>query len=695
MSKVDLYIGTDLLDFSEEINVKRQVKDYRDTSLGSTNKSYTLQIPLTAANKKILQHVQDVRSRGQVSDQGRIVVDGMEIIRGKVRILRAAGEVARTIIEADDWLDGISGKSIKSLSWDSGDEHTFSKTNVQNSWTAAAGALYRYPMFNFAELLSGDYGAGGSDLYIYDFYPMWNIATIVEKLINDAGYTLASGGFFASTFGQALYLLSAPDLLADELIQGKNLEVYVDQNSDNQADQSIAGLTFGYVALTPGTMVIDGEEEDEGSDFSTLTHQYTVPEDGHYRFQAKIEVTSTQNILPTTWSVQENYLTWSIRKNSTDDLAASGALISTSSPHLFDANNEFTLDTGYVALEAGDKIEVYITRCESGATNDTPVSQTASINITQDLTNSYLKAVWSERNLWPAKGNTISPSDLLPDLDGQDFLKGLRDMANLRFWVDGMNKTVYIETANDFYGSTVIDWRDKIDYNEEIEQEIIASNYKETQKLQYKPDANDKAYSNEVSANGVPFQKIVTLTNEYRKPGSEDRENGVFSPTPLGDMPQIGHWSYRKVPRIFGNAEFVGGGRQYPAERSKSWEPRILEWKGMVALTNGTWDWVGEFGSSSSGYTTFPSAETPDMNDMYTDYWLKDWARIDNNKIVTVTLKLTPSEIMKFHTVVGTPENEGFRAIYLLNIEGVDMYFLDCKLTTDGDRVKCEFIQDL
>ena len=87
---------------------------------------------------------------------------------------------------------------------------------------------------------------------------------------------------------------------------------------------------------------------------------------------------------------------------------------------------------------------------------------------------------------------------------------------------------------------------------------------------------------------------------------------------------------------------------------------------------------------------------TPDMSDMYDEYLLKDWNRIEKNKIVTVTLVLTPAEIMKFMTVVGTaPWNEGFRATYKLNIEGVDMFFICSKIITDGDRVQAEFIQKM
>jgi hypothetical protein len=694
MSKTQLYIGTDLLEFNAEINVKRQVNDYRDPAIGSTVKSYTLEIPLTRTNRKILGFVDDVRSRVEVTEVARLVVNGMEVIRGKFRIFSANRFSVRAIIEGSDWITDISGTSIKDLSWIAGDAHTFSSTNIVASWTASAGAFYRYPLINFAELISGDYGTGGSDVYPYEFYMMWNIEDIVTKMFLDAGYTLASGSFFAGTFGQSLYLLSRPNPAADEFITGKALHVYVDNSTDNQANQSIGAFSYGCVSLSK-VMDIDAEVDDEGNDFSTVNNRYTVPEDGTYRFQAQIRVDSEINDSFANWTCYDNYLDWEIRKNGTTAIV-SDSQETHSATHIFDSNPYFNLDTGYVYLEAGDYIEVYLERVQACGTNSNPVSQTATIEIMAGSTSSFLKCVWSEQNLWPGIGQTIAPEDYLPDIDGVDFLKGLKEAFNLRFFADRNNKTIYVETSDDFYGSTVVDWSDKIDYSQGIKVEVISANYRRNQLFKWNPDTGDKAYTNEVAANGVPLTKELVIDSEYVKTGNSERTNPTFSPSPLGIMAQIGHWGTGKIPRIFGSADFVSGSRAYPAARPNQWNPRLFEWKGMVALTSGNFDYYTDFeDTTATNYTTFPQAITPDMADMYNDYLLKDWNRIEKNKIVTVTLVLSPVEIMKFMTVVGTAANEGFRATYKLNVEGVDMLFICSKIITDGDRVQAEFIQKM
>ena len=686
MSKADIYLGTSLLDFSDFLNVKRQVNDYRNFRIGSSTKSYTLNIPLTKTNRELLKYIDDLRSRQEVTDLARILVDGSEIIRGKLRLLSSNPQFAKGIVEADDWLDDISGISIRGLSWDGGDEHTFNGANVENSFTAGAGAFYRYPLINFAALYSKDVGVDAK-VYPYDFYPMWNIEDIVRKIFSDVGYTLAANSFFDGAFGQALYLLSAPITVQDDFLADKLLEVFVDDDLDNYNTSTVDPANSDTWSISQ-VMVIGGEEEDEGDDFTG--NEYTVPADGVYRFQAKITIVSEMNDAPSLWSIQANSLNWQIRKDAVALETGTGAGVI-----LFDGEPEFTLDTGHILLEAGDVIDINLA-LSVDATNIDAGSQSAALYIKAGADVSYLRSQPDQWNLWPGIGTAIGPDVYLPDISSTDFLKGLKEAFNLRFWMDRANRTIYIETSDDFYGPTVVDFSDKIDYSEEISMEVIASNYFKTQRFRWKPDTSDKAYTNYVADFGVPFQKELVLLSEYTKAGATERVNPVFSPSILGNLFQVGHTD-GKVSRIFGSQDFISSAEPYPAFRSKTWLPRILEWKGLVNLTTGNFDYFEtiEQGSSPTAYTTFPSAETPDMSDMYEAFWLKDFNRVDKNKIATPVLKLTPAELIPFSTVVGTAANEGFRATYKVNIEGIDMYFIVQRTTTDGDRVKFELVQKM
>ncbi len=689
MSKIQLYIGTDLLDFNGKVNVKRQVNDYRNPSIGGNVTSYTLDVPLTRTNRPLLGFIDDIRSRVEVTETARLVADGMEIIQGKLRVLRANTNRCVIIIEGNDWMNDISGVSIQDLSWAGGDAHTFTAANVLASWTAGAGAFYRYPLINFGITISEGYGSGGTELYPADFYPMFNIAGIVTKLFLDAGYTLDGSGFFAGAFGQALYLLAKPVVAVTEFLEDKLMDVYVDDDSDNYDSDLTGGGAPASVSID-AIVDFDAKTTDEGNDFNTSNNTYIVPATGTYRFQAQIKVYSTMNQVGGSWTVTSLSLDFAIRSNDVDLVS-----VVSSSNDAFDAGNEtYLIDTGYIYLESGDDIDCYLNMTVNG-TNDTGGSLTAELYVMNGAAISFFNNVWGEQNLWPGKGYSITPAEFLPDIDGLDLLRGLREFANLRFWMDRNNRTAYIETSNDFYGSTVIDWSDKIDYSQLPVMEVISSNYKEKQKFLWKADAADRAYIDEVAVNGIPFTKELTLSSEYIQAGFTDRENRAFYATVNADMLQIGHSDQYKVARIYGNQEDATT-RPFPADRAKSWQPRLLEWQGLVALTVGNFDWMETPSDlTPTNYTTFPRGATPDMNDMFDDYMLKDWRRIEKNKIVTVTLKLTSAEIMKFMTVVGTAANEGFRATYIVNIEGIDMTFIVSGIVTDGDRVKAELIQKM
>ena len=217
MSKTQLYIGTDLLDFDEHINVVRRVMDFRDLDIGSNVKSYTLDIGLTKNNRKFLKFPANVKSRVEVEDEARLLTDDIEVIRGKFKTMSIGDQKIRAIVDANDWLEDISGVSIKDLGWVSGDNHVFGPTTVVDSWTAGAGAFYRYPLIFFSRLWSQE-SSPSPAVYPYDFYPAWSIPGIIEKIFTNKGYTVAAGGFFDSATAQALYIESAPHPNDDDFI---------------------------------------------------------------------------------------------------------------------------------------------------------------------------------------------------------------------------------------------------------------------------------------------------------------------------------------------------------------------------------------------------------------------------------------------------------------------------------------------
>jgi len=694
MSKNRIYIGTELMDFNGEINIKRQVNDFRDLTIGTSAKSYAFDIPLTRTNKRLLEHYQDVRSREEVSDTARIFVDDMEVISGRIRLLNVDQEKVRAIVEADDWLENIRGVSIQDVDW-TGDTHLLSESNVTGSWASVgptATPLYCYPVMNYCLPWSEQTGFGAIT-YPNDFYPVWKIKEIVERIMEQAGYSIAANGFFDSNDGHTKYINSRPVPNSDDFLENKGLSVYVDDNTDNYDSDTVGALGSASCTVNQ-VLVIQGETTDEGNDFSTGTYRYTAPADGTYRFKAQIKVGRSNTV---NWDISAETITWSIRKNGTAIVSFTDSETNPPEPTLFNTGNSFDLDTGWVHLDATDYVDIHV-NIGIGATDATGSGGTLELYIEAGASASYLENTWDERNLWPGIGYTNDPAVMLPDIDCVTFLKACKEAYNLRFFVDKMNKTVYIETSDDFYNwtpSTFTDWSDKVDYSKGYLLETVGSNYKANQLLRWKADTGDRAWNNYVSANGTPFTKTVVLSGEYIQKGTEEHENSAFYASAYGTYPQLGLYK-DNFSRIHGSEEYMANA-SYPEYRAKSWQPRLLKYE---RVDMGVSDYVEiRYGPEDTGYTrqyVIPIMLTDDMSDLYDDYWLKDYRRIEKNKLLTCTLKLTPAEIMKFMTVVGSsPWAEGFRATYKINIEGNDMFWICSKIVTDGNLVKAEFIQKM
>lgn len=679
-----LTIGTEYADFNGTVNIMKSVNDFRDLDIGTNEKTYPISLDLTATNRRLLKFVNYVNSIEQVTDSARLFIRGMDTIKGKLRILKVYKNSADVSIDANIWSDLIDGLSIRDLDW-SGDTHTFNATNVKDSWTASQGALYRYPLINFAQLHSDEHGQDAK-VIANDFVPMWNVYEIITRIFTAAGYH--SWSLFNNNYLKDYYILSEPRPVDNQFISQKGLKVYPTSSDDNLDSDS--NVQIGESSTLSLAKVVDfnSKQTDEGIDWSITEDHYTVPETGTYHFSVALKIWCDHNQDPG-WNISGNQtLNIQIRKNGSPLTQ-----VSWSNPTLFSTSDEFYVNGGWQHFEQGDEVEVYI-NAYSMALNYTSEVQNPTLEISGGVGNSWFRLTWDNRCLWPGIGYTYDPSFSLPDIDCVDFLKWIKQMFNLRFFFDHTWKYVTFEPAEVGWIKNINkNWSDKVDYGEEVEQEIIASNYKRHQKFFYKEDSNDASYEKYVNQYGVPFQKIHDLTSEYAMPGTDEYENG-FSPTIMGSMGQIGS-HYADIPRIWDSGNKVESW-EFPNYRPESWAPRIFKWFGMTALTDGRWGWYTDMNDTTPDtYTTFPKVACPDWSDLFDSYWKKTLKIIDNNRIITAVLKLRPHEIRPFQTQVGGWSTEGFRIKYRIKINGVEMIFLITKIITDGERCKVEMIQYL
>ena len=115
----EIYIGNNKADFNGDVNVEYSVSDFSEFNSGANNTSFPIDLPLTPNNKSLLHYSNELSVNEEVVDEGKILVDDTEIIRGKITVLSFSKTIARIIIEKDSWLTTIEQTSIKALDFSS------------------------------------------------------------------------------------------------------------------------------------------------------------------------------------------------------------------------------------------------------------------------------------------------------------------------------------------------------------------------------------------------------------------------------------------------------------------------------------------------------------------------------------------------------------------------------------------------
>jgi hypothetical protein len=172
-------------------------------------------------------------------------------------------------------------------------------------------------------------------------------------------------------------------------------------------------------------------------------------------------------------------------------------------------------------------------------------------NFTNTITGTY--QLFAQRNTNIAARDGIYDIGLQPDFTqyGQtfdlkniinkdykqiDFIKGVAHAFNLQFTSDEASKTIYIEPFDTFYQplSEAIDWTDKLDIGQEIQDKWLNLDIKRDVVFKYKTDSKDE----KVRQRSIDYFKEIedeypyfeTLSDEFER-GTSTFENPFFAGT--------------------------------------------------------------------------------------------------------------------------------------------------------------------
>ncbi len=658
--QIKLYIGSEPADFNEAFNAMYSIGDIRDLGFGNNNTSYTLNLPLTKTNKRLLSFINQPDVKSEVSKVGRLYLNESLIIQGTIQVLSYSYYVAQIIINADDWIADLGLLNMTDLDF-SAYNYAFTSANIIASWSASY-PFYRYPMIDFGALASGQTGSTAT-LLANDFIPMFSLAQIITKIFSP--FVIVSN-WINSAWVKDLFILANEIIAADSFISNKALSVKGASASDNQHTEGVTShqtktSQFGLTTIRLITKIID-----EGSDYNVSYGYYTIPESGTYRFTVTLIMVNTGQLTPFTENENQLSLT----------LTQSGSATRTLDSFTGDLINGAThiLESGYCYFVAGDVIKVQMDGY-SNAYNTSGTTANLTVGITTD---SSMVNIWNNVNKYTGINQTVNISTMLPNMTQIDFVSAIRDMFNLRFWFDKSKQTLYIEPWDQFISSTIVDLTNSIDFDN-IQTELISQYYNKTTSFKWKDDTSDQAYVEYLKTNTNPGEKDLTLNSLFTIPGIIVKES-PFSSIITGYGMAI-YECYVFIPRIWAD---VIGPNPTVFNRLTGFNTRIVHWDG---LTSGfTWY------MDSVAKTTYPKISPITWDYLYSNYLQKFYHYIDMGKLFTARMKINPIFLNQFYMVLNNAINEGFRPTYQIVINGIRNNFILQKVTTDGEEIEMELI---
>ena len=687
------YYNVDLFD-NVPIQLEKSIVDIQEPDQRTSDFTRTITIPGTHNNNTIFSNIFEVNNsvisggfNPNIKVNCILFRDGIPQMRGLLQLTNIKIEDEQNVTydvvvigRTANLFQELGDKMMTELDL-SAYNHTWNATNIQNSWTAAIGVGYVYP------LIDRGYSTNEQFYYYNETFPATYIKSLVDAIFKDSGYRFRSN-FFESTIFKSLIMPYSGDgfRMTQSEVEDRLFEI-----AFNSASSFITMTTTGLLSKILFPNIIKNSVP-----ASIASNQWTVPTGylGNYIFRTELDMT-IKYIGGSSYTNDVVMFGVSILRDRGGVITAlftdlfrtdwTGS-ITTNSTFNFKYNGQSPLSY----LEDGDKIYVGFDVITL-ANLFTP----ANIQIRFNAGSSFFNSSDGVYNL----GANIQLANSLPkQLKQADFLKGLIKMFNLYFQPDPTDdKKLIIEPRDDFYSSNVIDLTQKVDVSKEYNLEPMGALQWKSLEFHYQKDSDEynKKYLEQYE-NEYGFKR-VTVSNDFL---TEVKKIELpFAPTPLADASN----NDRTISKIrFFNAD---GKRQATVAK-----PRILYYGGLVNTTIGTYFLGGRtlptvrstfayaghldnvanptfdlsFGMPETIY--FGSGTRPLLtnNNLYNKYWKKSIDEITDkdSKILKCSVHLSNVDL----------QNISFRDSYLIDRQYYRLYKITTDLNSD-EPARCEFLK--
>jgi hypothetical protein len=411
--RTEIYIENQRLDLYKDISAEftYNIDDVKDFSSRNTNFSKTIILPGNATNNKLFGHIFEFGSsnfynpaadnvgynfNAAKSAACLIYVDRIQLFKGVIRLLEIVidnGSIeyeCAVFGELGGFISALGISKLEDLDFSDYD-HSWTTTNIDNSWQTINGSGYYYPLIDY-----GQVSTNKSSYQVSALRPALYVREYIDKLITDSGYTYESSFFDTAVFRRLIIPNNQKDLSAYNINYFQaNVEARYD-TIDYYADATnIIKLIYPAPTISGSFVASNGNTRFTYTGATALTMNATIRLNGSYEQYADI-------------------LYFALVKNGSTQVAISDSVI-----NLYDTF-DFTF-SGSISFVTNDYFEVQAIR------QDTASAYTIWIN-----SGDILFTTDVSQNVPINYGETININGTIPrGIFQKDFFASIVKMFNL------------------------------------------------------------------------------------------------------------------------------------------------------------------------------------------------------------------------------------------------------------------------
>lgn len=276
MISTEIYIEEQKIDLLQNLSTEftYAIDDVSDFASRNTSFSKTINIPGTANNNLIFGYIFELNNANNtdnalpnvgynynVTKQAncKIFIDKVQIFKGTLRILeilidKETIEYQCSVVgELGGFINQLGNKRLENLDF-SAYNHTYSVANISGSWDNPGGSGYYYPLIDYGNVSTGQFGVAKKDFQYTTFRPALYVKEYIEKIFEGTDYTFDCPFFDTPLFKRLIIPHNQTNITA---LNNTSLSATADERRMNLTSDS----SVKYTLVTAGSFTLDTNKE--------------------------------------------------------------------------------------------------------------------------------------------------------------------------------------------------------------------------------------------------------------------------------------------------------------------------------------------------------------------------------------------------------------------------------------------------